>query len=148
MFNDHSAHGIYSHASVDDNEFTKDVPVADTPVDEDWEDYFDSETSRPQKGFDNADAASQRIFAYVVSALNEQEANGSVKGVTYEDIQDSTRFGYSFVKNRMAEILGVTDRIKAEPGSGRRPSRFFLLHQYLERQQRKESDSTDRKSVV
>lgn len=56
-----------------------------------------------------------------------------VDGVIYEDPQDSTGFGYSFVKNRMAKILDMTDKTKVEPGSGRRPSKYFLLHQYLER---------------
>jgi hypothetical protein len=141
MFNDHSAHVTYS-PSLGDNEFSKAVPVVDGRRDVGMESPSSLPVNSQQRELDGADAASQRIFTYIVSALNNQETSGRLNGVTYEDIQDNTSFGYSFVKNRMAEILEMTDEIKVEPGSGRRPSRFFLLHQYLKRQEEEESGLT------
>jgi hypothetical protein len=140
MLNDHSAHVTYS-PSLGDNEFSKAVPVVDAPGDTGMASPSALSVNPRQRELDGVDAASQRIFAYIVSALNDQENSSRLNGVTYEDIQDNTSFGYSFVKNRMAEILEITDEIKVEPGSGRRPSRFFLLHQYLKRQEGEESDS-------
>jgi hypothetical protein len=141
MFNNHSAHVTYS-PSLGDNEFSKAVPVVDAPRDVGMESPSSLFVNSQQRELDGADAASQRIFTYIVSALNDQETSGKLNGVTYEDIQDNTSFGYSFVKNRMTEILEITDEIKVEPGSGRRPSRFFLLHQYLKRQEEEASDLT------
>jgi hypothetical protein len=141
MFNNHSAHVTYS-PSLGDNEFSKAVPVVDAPRDVRMESPSSLSVNLQQRELDGADAASQRIFTYIVSALNDQETSGKLNGVTYEDIQDNTSFGYSFVKNRMTEILEITDEIKVEPGSGRRPSRFFLLHQYLKRQEEEASDLT------
>jgi hypothetical protein len=142
MFNDHSAHVTYSHETLGDNGTNNDVFVADAVEVEASPSL--SVDLQQQAALDGADASSQRIFTYVLSALSSQESSGKVDGVTYEDIQDNTGFGYSFVKNRMAEILEMTDKVQVEPGSGRRPSKYFLLHQYIERQKQANESFIDK----
>jgi hypothetical protein len=137
MYNDHINDVNYSHPfreDLADNELS--------PLSAFMSEDEPSPVNKPQEqGFrDDVDPATQRIFQFVYNTLQAQEDEGRVTGLTYEQIQDGTTYGYSFIKSRMPEIL-KTDQIMVEPGSGRRPSRFFLPHQYEARQAKQENDS-------
>jgi hypothetical protein len=137
MYNDHINDVNYSHPFSEDLADNDLSPLsAYMPEDE----PSPVNKTQEQGSRDDIDPATQRIFQFVCNTLQVQEDEGSVRGLTYEQIQDGTAYGYSFIKSRMPEIL-KTDQIMVEPGSGRRPSRFFLPHQYLERQSKKGNDS-------
>jgi hypothetical protein len=143
MYNDHRHDVNYSHPlgeDLADNKYqnlSSSVQAVEHIAPDEEQEFNDgSHTERDEE----VDPATQRIFQFVYNSLQVQEDEGSIVGLTYEQIQDGTTYGYSFIKSRMPEIL-KTNQIMVEPGSGRRPSRFFLPHQYLERQAKRENDA-------